>query len=412
MKTKQLINFAFISGLLLAAGCSENETPEPVDNTPVELQVSPQVTLTRSVIDGGTQSGSDNMMQNIAVYAQSTTTNTAAKSNNYALYTQSGGSWTNNGTDKIFLSSEDATVYAYYPAYTPGTNGEYAATTPLKLSSDASGSSTIPLTVYEGGSGTASDYTITLRDNAEKTWQSSEWKDNSTVNATKLIAAAPGEVDYMWATSNPTQVDNGKGSDAKNASAALTMKHALALLSFRVYNDGTYKNTGALTQIKLANNSSGTTLSKSNGHTMNISTGAITNGTAQAATYTRTISSSSYTLITVADAASETAVAKTKSGDASYDPNVAAAAASKKVSMLVLPAATVAANSVKATFTIDGADYSVDLSQPAKVSENNPWEQGKNYLYTVKLSGSALTISSVTVTDWTEEKITGDLEIK
>lgn len=408
MTNKNLICLAAFSGMLLTTGCSENETIEPVDNTPVEMQVSPQVTLTRSVIDAGTQSGSDNMMQNIAVYAQSTETNTDAKKNNYAIYTQSGGSWTNNGVDKILLSSEDATVYAYYPAYKPGTNGEYTTNEALKVTGDASVSSTIPLTVYEGGKGTEGDYTITPRDNAEKTWQSSSWKDNATTDNKKLIAAAPGEVDYMWATSSPTQVDNGRGSGAKGVNAALTMNHALALISFRIYNDGTYKNVGKLTNIKLENNNGGTTLSKSNGHTMNISTGVIANGSAQAATYTRVVSD--YTLITVADAASATAVAKT--GGAGYEPNAAAAAASKKLSMLVLPAATVNANSVKATFTIDGADYDVNLSQPAETGGQRPWVQGKNYLYTVKLSGSTLSITTVTVTDWTEEKVTGDLEIK
>ena len=164
MKNKRLIYSALLSGILVAAtGCSENEQSVPLDeNELIELQVSPKVTLTRSAINGGEQTGNGaNVMQNIAVYAQSTITNTDAKKNNYAIYTQSSGKWSNSGTDKIYLSSEDATVYAYYPAYKPGSNGEYATSTALKISGDASASSTIPLTVYEGGAGTASEYTIT-----------------------------------------------------------------------------------------------------------------------------------------------------------------------------------------------------------------------------------------------------------
>ena len=179
MKNKRLIYSALLSGILVAAtGCSENEQSVPLDeNELIELQVSPKVTLTRSAINGGEQTGNGaNVMQNIAVYAQSTITNTDAKKNNYAIYTQSSGKWSNSGTDKIYLSSEDATVYAYYPAYKPGSNGEYATSTALKISGDASASSTIPLTVYEGGAGTASEYTITSVGNADKTW-------NGTTNA-------------------------------------------------------------------------------------------------------------------------------------------------------------------------------------------------------------------------------------
>lgn len=407
MKNKRLIYSALLSGILVAAtGCSENEQSVPLDeNELIELQVSPKVTLTRSAINGGEQTGNGaNVMQNIAVYAQSTITNTDAKKNNYAIYTQSSGKWSNSGTDKIYLSSEDATVYAYYPAYKPGSNGEYATSTALKISGDASASSTIPLTVYEGGAGTASEYTITSVGNADKTWNgtTNAWEANTAANK-KLIAAAPGEVDYMWATSNPTQVDNGRGAGPKGTTATLTMNHALALLSFRVYNDGTYHNAGVLTQIKLENVSGNTVLSKSNGHTMKISGGTIVNGTAQAATYTRKISDSGYTLITVASTASATAVASGSTANAD------AAAASKKFSMLILPATSVDSK-VKATFTIDEVDYDVNLTKPEASSDK--WDQGKNYIYTVKLSGQGLAINKVTVTDWTEKVVDGDLEIK
>ena len=77
-------------------------------------------------------------------------------------------------------------------------------------------------------------------------------------------------------------------------------------------------------------------------------------------------------MITVATVASATAVASGSTANAD------AAAASKKLSMLVLPAASIDANQVKATFTIDAADYDVKLSAPA--SDHKKWEQGKNYI--------------------------------
>ena len=136
---------------------------------------------------------------------------------------------------------------------------------------------------------------------------------------------------------------------------------------------------------------------------MKISGGTIANGTAQAATYTRKISDSGYTLITVASTASATAVASGSTANAD------AAAASKKFSMLILPATSVDSK-VKATFTIDEVDYDVNLTKPEASSDK--WDQGKNYIYTVKLSGQGLAINKVTVTDWTEKVVDGDLEIK
>ena len=86
-----------------------------------------------------------------------------------------------------------------------------------------------------------------------------------------------------------------------------------------------------------------------------------------------------------------------------------AAAASKKFSMLILPATSVDSK-VKATFTIDEVDYDLNLTKPEASSDK--WDQGKNYIYTVKLSGQGLAINKVTVTDWTEKVVDGDLEIK
>lgn len=48
MKTKQLMNLALISGLLLTAGCGDDQnTGTAENNDPVELRISPRVTLTR-----------------------------------------------------------------------------------------------------------------------------------------------------------------------------------------------------------------------------------------------------------------------------------------------------------------------------------------------------------------------------
>lgn len=386
--------------LLALSGCSEEANVETVDNTPVELQVNPVVaTLTRSAIGNSGSSGSaaTDALKKIAVYAQSTTTNTHANSNNYALYSYSSG-WT-SGTDKIYLSSEDATIYAYHPAYQPGSNGEYKDTgTALKASTDdVTDASTIGISVYPGGEGTEADYTITAVNNADKKFTSS-WGKNDAANTVK-IASAPGEVDYMWAT--PVEADNGKGNSAKGNGKNLTMNHALAMLSFRIYNDGTYNNEGKLTKITLKN-SVGTTLTKGSTPTMKIKDGTVSPGSAAAVTYTRVIKdggSDFYQIITTGSTAS--ASVATMVNDARD--------ASKKFSILVMPeAAASSKNDVQAVFAIDGVDYTVPLT---KNSTTIQWQQGNDYLYSVKLSGTELSISDVTVANW-QNATGGDLVIQ
>lgn len=331
---KRMNYFRFLSlalpCMLLAAGCESNASLEPENNDPVELQVTPAVALTRSAVQD--VSGLDK----VAVYA---TGADYKDGNNYAVYTKENSNWTNKDADHIYLTNENATIYGYYPTTTKYTG------------------QTIPVTVKETGA-------ITAIANSAGT----------------AIAAALDEVDCMWATP-VSSVNNKSGNNV-----TLEMNHALSMVSFRVYKDATYKGTGNLTKVVLANVSTGTTLSKGTSPTMNITTGAINEGTPQKATYTRNISS--YTLENTA-------------------------AASKKFSILVLPTASAIGDAnIKATFTIDNADYSVNLKQPTATGTSGKWLAGNNNLYTVKLSGTVLSISTVTVTPWSEKAVDGDLDIK
>ena len=125
---------------------------------------------------------------------------------------------------------------------------------------------------------------------------------------------------------------------------------------------------------------------------MKIKDGTITAGSSPAAvTYTRDIAN--YTL------------PKAASSDASAVTTAKNSA--KKASILVLPESTADKSNVEAKLTIDNQEYKVALP-----SSSSAWEAGKNYLYTVKLSGSELVISSVTVTQWTTVVSSPDLDIK
>lgn len=377
-----------LPALLLAVGCGESILPEGQDTGVAELQVSPQVVLTRGAIDAGSDASAvGNALGSIAVYANSTTTNKTT--NNYGLYTYSSSAW-GSATDKIYLSAEEATIYAHYPAYQPGSSGEFQSSGTALKASDSSGeytdNSTINISVFSGKSGDA---------NAKIDFQSTDNSDGQTSTKDKILAAS-GEVDYMYADQGSTGVKASykNGDTNKTGKVTLAMKHALAMVSFRVYADHTYKNTGAFTKLVLANKTSGTTILKNGGTnpTMKIKDGTITAGSSPAAvTYTRDIAN--YTLPKAAS--SDASAATTAKNNA------------RKASILVLPESTADKSTVEATLTIDAQDYKVALP-----GSDSKWEAGKNYLYTVKLSGSELVISSVTVTQWTTVTSSTDLDIK
>ena len=376
-----------LPALLLAVGCSESILPEGQDTGVAELQVSPQVVLTRGAIDAADASAVGTVLGSIAVYANSKTTN--KKTNNYGLYTYNSSAWGNSSaTDKIYLSAEEATIYAHYPAYQPGSNGEFQSGSTALKATNSSGeyteSSTISISVFTGKRGDA---------NATIDFNSTDNSESNSSGSAKILAAS-GEVDYMYADQSTAVKASYKKDDTnKTGKVTLAMKHALAMVSFRVYADHTYKNTGAFTKLVLANKSGGTTiLNNGASPTMKIKDGTITVGSSPTAvTYTRDIANY---MLSKATADTDQARATAKNN-------------ARKASILVLPENTADKSTVEATLTIDNQDYKVALP-----SSSSAWEAGKNYLYTVKLSGSELVISSVTVTQWTTVASSTDLNIK
>lgn len=361
----------FLATLTLAGCSNENDPDAPIDpSDAVELGVTAGVSLTKSAIQGGDgeagkQNGSaSTVMQNVAIRATGSDY-TSAKKNDKAIYNQSSGTWTSEVTDKIMLTSSIATIYAFHPAYPLDVNGNKTATAIAVTGTLApDGDATIPVSLFEGGEGASGSPTQ---------------KANSTItdadnSSGVTILSAPGETDYLWegSATRPT-ASNGKADANIDYMVDLNMKHALSMLSFRIYKDATYKNTGKLTKIKL-NNASGTVLNKGTSATMNIATGAVVVTGTSGANFTRFIGGSGVTLGT-----SETGA--------------------HRYSILVFPESSATAkNTVQVTFTIDNADYTVFL--PAASIQ---WSAGKNYLYTAKLTGKALSIENVKVSKWGAE---------
>lgn len=365
----------FTSITLLAAftfaGCSNENDSDLIDPTDaVELGITAGVSLTKSAIQGGDgDAGKQNgtastIMQNVAIRAIGTDY-TSAKSNDNAIYTQSGGVWTREGSsDKIMLTSNTATIYAFHPAYPYDTDGN-PTTKATVVTGTVGSNATIPVSIFEGGDG-ATGTPATQKVNSTITDA-----DNSTNG---IILSAPGETDYLYegSATRPT-ASNGKSDPTIDEKVDLNMKHALAMLSFRIYKDESYKNAGLLTVIKL-DNSSGTVLNKGTSATMDIATGAVAVTGSAGAVFTRFIGTAGVTLGNLEENA-------------------------HRYSILVFPETGASAkNTVQVTFTIDGANYTVALP-----SESIQWVAGKNYLYTAKLSGKELSIQDVKVAAWGAE---------
>ena len=415
-QTNLQVTFLLLASLAVASCSNENEPlsgPDNTNNDPVELRITAGVSLTKSAINGGEQAGADinTTMKHVAVYALGGNSSSTDYSdgNNYAIYTRgdNASTWSNEGESapKILLTGEKATIYAFHPAYKPGEKSAMKAVEPLKVTETFSADSKIPITVFPGADASGDSATITVNpNNADQTYSGSSWGVNPKADS---ILSAPGEVDYMWAT--PVQ-DRSNGKDATKASTSnpydvdLVMNHAMSMVSFRIYNDGTYKGAGQLSKIVLSNtDQSGTALNQGNSPTMKVANGEVSSGASPTAvTYTRKIKEGNNDYFVLK-----------KNGDSYITTDSIAKKASPKFSILVMPdAAASAKNAIQAVFAIDGVDYAVPLAADAESTAK--WDKGQNNLYTVKLSGTGLEITSVNVQAWTTNDVTsgGDLEAK
>ncbi|MCD7849204.1 MAG: fimbrillin family protein [Parabacteroides sp.] len=384
---------------LTATSCS-NEN-DPLDkggngtgnNEPVELGITAAgVSLTKSVIDGNndaTQTGTEgNLLKEIMVLAAGESGVTDYGSGNEkAIYKYTGGdgtgSWAQEGNDHIYLTAKKAAIYAYHPVYQFDENGNKGSA--ISITGNVGPDATISITLFAGGTGTSGSPTQLVN---------STITDDGTSTG---ILSAPGEVDYLYegSSSRPT-ASNGKTDQSITSSVALEMKHALSLVSFKIYKDNsTYKGPAKLTKIVLRNKSTATTttLKTSSNATMKIGSGEITRGTESDATFTRVIKGSD------------------SNGDQGAD--IKESSGARTYSILVFPdASTVAKNEVEDVFTIDGADYTVALATDAQSGNQKQWVAGTNNIYGIKLSGTGLGITSVKVAAWSSNPVGSDLEAK
>ncbi len=192
------------------------------------------------------------------------------------------------------------------------------------------------------------------------------------------------ETDFMYAT---PITDEGSLVSNSRSSASLTMNHAMAQISFLVYKEN-YPGAGSFTAFTIEDVNPLMTqyviVNKTvdNDLAMNIINGEVTGGEAGVISRTLAVARTLEVATTVPLFPSDVAL------------TLRSQVAAKGTTTLVVPKGPIASGNVKFGFTVDGKSYYVNNG--AEVT----WEAGKQYIYKVKLSGTALVISSVTITDW------------
>jgi hypothetical protein len=361
-KTRQLVTIGLLAtGLVALYGCSSDamQGEEDGDNNgniqPVELKIRTSVEMARAATEGVVTGEAFAEDDQIAVYANSTNYNST--SNNYAVYKLGSTGWVVEGSDNIYLGTENTKIYAVYPSDLTVEHSS-AVTDNTKATN---------LTLFTGSSSDEESSRITV----------------PTSPATPPVYTAKGEKDYMYATpvADKTATAN---------TAELTMHHALAMISFKFYKESTFSGDGSLTTIVLKNLDESTTTLKTGSASMAIKDGTISDaadGTSKSLTrYPYTASSAGYTLTTLTD------------GNKSNLP---------AFGMLVYPNTELQASKLQAVFTIDGVAYPVGI--PAVANSSNEWAAGYNTVYTVKMSSKGLGITKVTVTKWETATVSDDL---
>lgn len=434
--------------LLTAVSCSQTETDfNSVDaNAPVSLGVSATMkgsaqskAITRSVVDGtkityNPDNYTDaNANPGIGVLLTNKTANgwyvatTSGYGGNHIWYIgdEHGDGWKSilkdaKGTSysdapvvPYFMTAEVGQVYAYYP-YDEDFVATGAVPAALQLKAPLLATST-----------TAAEITIdATTSNAKKVWGGASWSDNTADNL-NLSLSAPNDKDYMYFDGTDGRyVNNGRaagqppilpadpGDNTSDVNPGykidLAMKHALSMVSFRVYDGGKLSANPVTFTKFVIKNVAGKDNFKVSGKQMALSDGTITNITTDPAAGTLERNVTNYTLmrqIQSGETQSETAfIAAT---------GVNAQTVTKSVSAIVYPQ-TFTQDEIQVVITLQGADAGVSGDYPAILTvpgTDGGWNAGKNYIYTLSAGRNRLTVMGVSVTDWTDEEVSGEIPL-
>lgn len=419
--------------LLAAVSCSEAETDVVIgsgNDDQVALGISPNLkvnagtkTVTKSVVSG------DLITYDAAKYGNADDAPglgvLVANSGTTGWYTPDGTDYTGHhvwymGNEKgagwisiktkgntfaltkeapYYLSKTVGKVYAYYP---------YDAAITNSLSSISSESDLkIPVTILANGTIDAS------KNNAKKYWNNGNWSTAKSSDMVNLSLAT--EKDYLYfAGTEGRFVNNGRAdgqlpvlpdADPDNMNTnnpgykiILDMKHALSMISFRVYDGGKLSaNDVKFTKFQVKNTNAGTNLFKMGGGFMSLTDGTIT-GVSSNGDISRTITN--YILMRQVDeGGTEGENAFKSTGTSSSGTN--GKTVSKTVSAIIYPT-TFGDTDIEAVITLqEGSSTAVEYTIALP---GNQWEANNNYIYTLSAGRNKLTVMDVTVEAWNDNE--------
>lgn len=426
-----MTKWAMLMALTTAVGCSETETeigidPVPGGNGQVALGINANLKVdagmksaTKSVVSGSAISYAKEKFSTDAPGLGVVVTNKEAngwyspdaanggytghhvwymgdeKGENWISINTKGGTFDATSEVPYFLTEEVGQVYAYYPYDKNNTSGISSATD-LK----------IPVTILATGEIDAT------ANNAKKYWNSSQWSNNKTDQVNLSLST---EKDYLYFTGTEGRyVNNGradgqtpfdpeqgpKNSDTNNPGYLinLDMKHAMAMVSFRVYDGGNLSsNDVKFTKFEIKNHAGGSSPFKTGIGKMSLTDGAITENNATDGTVARTITN--YVLMRQIEAGGkEGEHAFVKTGEGSQKVN--AQTVSKTVSAIVYPTAF-GDNEIEVVVTLQETsgpvEYTVALPE-------NTWAAGANCIYTFSAGRNKLTVMDVSVEEWSNDE--------
>ena len=308
MKTTKTM-WVMLIALLTVTSCSETETgidPEPGNDDQVSLGITPNLKVdagtkaaTKAVVSGETiiypvkQFTSSDYAPGLGVLVTNSgatgwyTPDGTEYAGHHIWYMgdEKGANWisikekkdTYESTKEVpyYLTKEVGKVYAYYP---------YNSSISLSISKESD--LKIPVTVLSSGEIDAT------ANNAKKYWKTNAWA--ATAKADLVNLSLSTEKDYLYfAGEEGRYVNNGRASgetpvasdadpDNKNEKNPgykinLDMHHAMAMISFRVYDGGHLSDNDVnFTKFEVKNHTGGTNLFKTGNGKMALKDGAIT----------------------------------------------------------------------------------------------------------------------------------------
>lgn len=322
----KIISLSFIL-CILCTGCAKNNSISVEKRAALVLSPTLDLVSTRALIDDVTILGEIIRVQVTKGDGTNPYNDLDAK---YKL-SKIGENWTLS--DILYLSSENAKIYAYSPCPDDPTLAETGSYNSLARTLD------IPAS----------------QDMAE-------------------------QIDYLWSYQDKTVSGGSTNINSSSAAVSLKMNHALTQIAFVFYKEN-YSGTGAINSIKIKDNSGSPALRISkaiaNDLSMSVYDGAVTGGEAAAEVAALNVGSTI-----------------TLTSNPGTDPTTLKDMVNGY--LLVAPVTIADKTQVQFTFNIDSRDYAVSLSGAGGIS----WIAGQQHIYVVRLSGTQISIQSVTVAPW------------